>query len=102
MIIREMLPKEIDVVLSLMRRYADEVNIDDAAWDLDRARHTVREYVIRPNLFFRVACQGLRPVGVIGGFLSEDPVESVITATIQFHYLIEEFDPPVRVQFLFL
>jgi hypothetical protein len=34
---------------------------------------------------------GQRPVGLIGGFLSQDPVENQVTATIQFLYLIEEF-----------
>jgi hypothetical protein len=51
----------------------------------------VREYCIRPNLFFRIALNGQRPVGLIGGFLSQDPVETQVTATIQFLYLIPEF-----------
>ena len=90
MIIREMLPRELDSVLNLFNYYADDAGITDETFDADRLRHTVREYCIRPNLFFRVCYNGQRPVGVIGGFLSDDPVERTISATIQFHYLLPE------------
>lgn len=91
LIIRPMETRELDSVLNLFNYYRDEADIDEEKYDQDRVLHTVKEYNIRPNLFFRVALSGLRPVGVIGGFLSEDPVESEITATIQFNYLIPEF-----------
>jgi hypothetical protein len=91
MIIREMLPRELDVVLTLFNYYCEDAAITEDKYDQDRARETVREYCIRPNLFFRIAVNGQRPVGLIGGFLSQDPVESQVTATIQFLYLIPEF-----------
>lgn len=91
MIIREMLPRELDVVLNLFNYYCEAADINEEKYDQDRARETVREYCIRPNLFFRIAVNGQRPVGLIGGFLSQDPVETQVTATIQFLYLIEEF-----------
>ena len=91
MIIREMLPRELDVVLNLFNYYCEAADITEERYDQDRARETVREYCIRPNLFFRIAVNGQRPVGLIGGFLSQDPVESEVTATIQFLYLIPEF-----------
>lgn len=92
MIIRAMEPRELDVVLNLFNYYCEAADISDEQYDQDRARETVREYCIRPNLFFRIAVNGQRPVGLIGGFISQDPVETQVTATIQFLYLIPEFD----------
>jgi hypothetical protein len=91
MIIRAMEPRELDVVLNLFNYYCEAADITEDKYDQDRARETVREYCIRPNLFFRIALNGQRPVGMIGGFLSQDPVETQVTATIQFLYLIPEF-----------
>ena len=91
MIIRAMEPRELDSVLTLFNYYCDAADISEDKYDQDRARETVREYCIRPNLFFRIALNGQRPVGLIGGFLSQDPVETQVTATIQFLYLIPEF-----------
>lgn len=84
--------REIDSVITLFEYYREEAGIDELNYDENKVLKTVREYNIRPNLFFRVAFNGLRPVGLIGGFLSEDPIESEITATIQFNYLIPEFN----------
>ena len=61
---------------------------------------TVREYNIRPNLFFRVAFSGQKPIGLIGGFLSEDPVESEVAATVQFLYLRDEYADVANYQLL--
>jgi hypothetical protein len=91
-IIRPMETYEIDSVINLFNYYKDEAGISDERFDQNRLLNTLRQYNIRPNLFFRIAVNGLRPVGVIGGFLSEDPVEAEITATIQFNYLISEFN----------
>lgn len=91
MIIRPMQVNELDSVLNLFNYYADDAGITEDTFDGDRLRNTVREYCIRPNLFFRVAYTGLRPVGLIGAFISEDPVESQITVTIQFLFLLEEY-----------
>lgn len=91
-IIRPMETYEIDSVINLFNYYKDEAGISDERFDQNRLLNTLRQYNIRPNLFFRIAVNGLRPVGVIGGFLSEDPVETQVTATIQFNYLIPEFN----------
>lgn len=91
LIIRPMEPREIDSVLTLFEYYRSEADITEEKYSQDRVLRTVKEYNIRPNLFFRVAYAGLRPVGLIGGFLSEDPVEDEITATIQFNYIIPEY-----------
>jgi hypothetical protein len=91
MLVREMQPFEIDSVITLFNYYCEEAKVNDEKYSEDRVLQTVRQYCIKPNLFFRVAYNGQRPVGVIGGFLSEDPVENDLTATIQFNYLIPEF-----------
>lgn len=91
MIIREMLPREIDAVITLFNYYRDAVGIDPERYDENRVIYTVREYNIRHNLCFRVALNGQRPVGIIGGFLSDDPIEAESTATVQFCFLLDEF-----------
>ena len=91
MIIRPMEPRELDSVLILFEYYRADADITEDRYDQDKVMKTIKEYCIRPNLFFRVAYNGQRPIGVIGGFLSEDPVDTEITATIQFNYLIDEF-----------
>lgn len=92
MIIRPMEPREIDSVMILFNYYRQAAGIPDQQFNENKLLQTIREYCIRPNLFFRIACMGQRPVGVIGGFLSEDPVESEITATIQFNYLLDDYN----------
>lgn len=82
---------EVDLVVNLFNYYKDEANIAEEKYDENRVLATIREYAIRPHLFFRVAYNGLRPVGVIGGFVSEDPVDTDLAATIQFCYLLPEF-----------
>lgn len=91
MIVRPMEPREIDLVVNLFNYYKDEAGISEEKYDENKVLKTIREYNIRSNLFFRVAYNGLRPVGLIGGFLSEDPVDTELVATIQFCYLIPEF-----------
>lgn len=91
MIIRPMEPREVDSVIILFNYYRQAVGITDDDFDENRLLQTIREYSIRPNLFFRIACLGQRPIGVIGGFLSEDPVEREVTATIQFNYLLDDY-----------
>jgi len=91
MIIRPMETRELDLVINLFNYYRDEAGITEEKYSQDKVLKTIREYCIRPHLFFRVAYNGQRPVGVIGGFLSEDPVDTELSATIQFNYLIPEF-----------
>jgi len=90
--IRPMEPHEIDSVLTLFNYYREAADISEERYSEDRARNTIREYCIRPNLFFRVAYIGQRPCGLIGGFLSEDPVDTERAATIQFLYLLPDYD----------
>ena len=91
MIIRKMETNEIDSIITLFNYYRDAAEIPEEKYDENKVINTVREYNIRPNLFFRVAYNGLRPVGFIGGFLSEDPVDTELIATIQFNFLIDEY-----------
>lgn len=91
MIIRPMEPNEIDLVVNLFNYYREAAGITEDHYDENKTLNTIREYCIRPNLFFHCAYNGRRPIGVIGGFLSEDPIDTERTATIQFNYLIPEF-----------
>jgi hypothetical protein len=90
-VVKKMQVEEIDLAINLFGYYRQAAGITDDRYDRDRVLMTVREYNIRPNLFFRLAWRGQRPVGLVGAFVSQDPVESEQTVTIQFCYLIEEF-----------
>lgn len=81
--------REIDLVVNLFNYYIEEAEVKN--YDENQCLRTLREYNIRPNLFFRVAFDGLRPIGIIGGFLSEDPIESELSATVQFCYLLKDW-----------
>jgi hypothetical protein len=85
-------PNEIDGVITLFNYYREAAAIPDDKYDENRLLTTLREYAIRSQLFLRIAYNGQRPIGIIGGFLSEDPVDTDFTANIQFCYLIPEFD----------
>jgi hypothetical protein len=89
---------ELDSVITLFNYYKDEAGIEDEKYSENKVLATVKEYNIRPNLFFRIALNGQRPVGLIGGFLSEDPVDTELVATIQFCYLIPEWNDLVNYQ----
>ena len=84
-----MLPEELDSVVNLFQYYRDEVRIADQDYDEDRVTQTIRSYCINWGQFFRVAYEGQRPIGVIGGFISEDPIDGKASAAIQFCYLLE-------------
>lgn len=89
MIIRRMQPEEIDSVVILFDYYRNEALIPDEKYDEDRVVQTIRTYSVNWNLFFNVALEGQRPVGLIGGFVSEDPIDGDRCANIQFCYLVD-------------
>ena len=80
-----------DLIVNLFEYYRDEALIPDEAWDDQRVVKVIKNYSISWSLFFRVAYEGQRPVGVIGGFVSEDPITAERVSAIQFNYLKPEF-----------
>ena len=80
---------EIDVVINLFQYFRDEIMIPDAEYDEDRILNFVRQYSINYNLFFEVAWEGQRPVGFVGGFLTEDPVVGAKVAGLQVLFLLD-------------
>lgn len=92
MIIRRMLPEELEIVGLLMQYYRDEAGIHDSEYDEDRAIQSIKNYSVNWNLFLRVAYEGSRPIGLIGGFLTESPVTKEVATGIQFMYLLEQYN----------
>lgn len=80
-------PDEMDLIVNLFEYYKDESLISDSDWDVNRVVQVIKNYSVSWNLFFRVAYEGTRPVGVIGGFVSEDPITGERASAIQFNYL---------------
>lgn len=91
MIIRRMEPEEMDLIVNLFEYYRDEALIDEDEWDINRVVQTIKNYSISWNLFFRIAYEGTRPIGVIGGFVSEDPITGERCSAIQFNYLKPDY-----------
>lgn len=91
MIIRKMLPEELELVGLLMQYYRDEAGIADDDYNEEKALQSIKSYAINWNLFLRVAYEGTRPVGIIGGFLTESPVTNEVATGIQFLYLLEQY-----------
>lgn len=91
MIIRKMLPEEIEHIVILFNYYRDEVGISDETYDEQRVVQTIKNYTLNWQLHFKVAFEGQRPIGIIGGFASEDPVERETSAAIQFCYLLPAY-----------
>lgn len=79
-----------DQIINLFHYYKQAADIPDHNWNQDRLLRTLKEYCIRPHLFFRAGFIAQRPVALIGGFLSEDPVDDELAATIQFLYCLDE------------
>lgn len=91
MIIRNMQPDEIDGVVILFDYYRTEALIDDDRYNEDRVIETIRTYSVNWNLFFNVAYEGQRPIGLVGGFVGEDPIDGERCANIQFCYLVDSY-----------
>lgn len=89
MIIRKMLPEEIDAVAILFEYYREDALIRDEQYDQDRVIQTIKTYCINWNMMFNVAYEGGRPIGVIGGFVSQDPIDGTTCAAIQFCYMVD-------------
>lgn len=89
MIIRNMLPEEIDSVAILFEYYREDALIRDEDYSPDRVLETIKTYCINWNLFFQVAYEGGRPIGLIGGFVSNDPIDGRACAAIQFCYMVD-------------
>lgn len=77
MIVRTMLPQEIDVTINLVNYYTDEAAqaIPGLAeqYDTNSIINTVRKYSISPNYVWFNLYEGQRPVGFIAGYLGQQP-----------------------------
>jgi GNAT superfamily N-acetyltransferase len=92
MIVRPMLPHELDATMILMNYYRDELFekhpslLDE--YDENSITETVRRYVINHEFVWFNAYEGQRPVGFIGGHMSNLPWNnSIISANIDYIYM---------------
>ena len=94
MIVRKILPHEIDGQVTLFQYYFDEAVevIPSMAeeYDENSVLETIREFAILHTHCWFVALEGQRPVGFVAGFISECPWNKKILYTnIAFIYLLE-------------
>jgi GNAT superfamily N-acetyltransferase len=94
MIIRKMLPDEIDSTVLLTQRYFDEAaeNIPNMAdqYDENSVLETIKQYSSHYEYFWYNAYEGLRPVGFIAGFAT--PIlwnSKLLDAHIALIYLLD-------------
>lgn len=90
MIVRRMLPQEIDSTVILCRYYADEASIPDDEYDEDAVLETIRHYSSHYEYFWFNAYDGQRPVGIIAGCCTKAPwSKTKLHAHIELIYLLE-------------
>lgn len=72
MIVRNMLPQEIDATVILCGYYSSEANIGDE-YDENAVIETIRQHSIHPEYFWFNAYEGQRPVGLVAGCITRAP-----------------------------
>jgi len=89
MIVRPMLPTEIDATVILCGYYADEANIGDE-YDEDAVVETIRQHAIHNEYFWYNAYEGQRPVGLVAGAVTKAPwSKNEFYLHIELIYLLE-------------
>jgi GNAT superfamily N-acetyltransferase len=83
MIVRSMLPQEIDATVILCGYYAQEANIGED-YDENAVMETIRQHSIHNEYFWFNAYEGQRPVGLVAGAITQAPWSKT-----QFHVHIE-------------
>jgi GNAT superfamily N-acetyltransferase len=89
MIVRKMLPHEIDITVNLCRYYADEAEIAEQDYDENSVLETVRTYTIQHEYTWLNAFEGQRPVGLIAGCITKKPWNKDLVAHIDLVFLLE-------------
>lgn len=93
MIVRSMQPYELDATMILFNYYRDEAievmpKIAEE-YDENSMVMTVRSHASRVDHCWFNAYEGQRPIGFVGGFLSQCPWnEKILTANIAFIYML--------------
>lgn len=93
MIVRQMQPHELDGTMLCFNYYADEAKEKvpgfAEAYDEDSMCATVRRYASNYQYIWYNAYEGQRPVGFIGGFMSECPWnDQLVIANLSFVYML--------------
>lgn len=93
MIVRQMHPQELDATMLCFNYYADEAKETvpgfAEAYDEDSMVATVRHYAANYQYIWYNMYEGQRPVGFIGGFMSECPWNNqLVIANLSFVYLL--------------
>jgi GNAT superfamily N-acetyltransferase len=95
MIIRKILPEELDVTVNLFRYYAQEAGETNpnlgAEFDSDSVVNTIRNRTIHGEMFWFNAIDNTRPVGFVSGCLTAAPWnENVLYAHIDMIFVLKE------------
>ena len=92
-IVRKMLPTELDATVILFNYYRDEaieaLPIIAEQYDENSMVETIRNYAISYETIWLNAYEGQRPVGFVGGYMTQCPWNNqLVTANIAFIYLL--------------
>ena len=93
MIVRQMQPYELDATMICFNYYRDEAieSIPKIAdeYDENSMVETVRHYATHYESIWLNAYEGQRPVGFVGGYLSQCPWnKQLVTANVAFIYML--------------
>ena len=89
MIVRKMMPQEIDITINLCRYYADEANILEEEYVEDHVLETIRQYSTHYEYCWLNAYDGQRPVGLIAGYICKAPWGPTYHAHCELIFLLE-------------
>ena len=89
MIVRKMLPNEMDITINLCRYYADEAKIPEEDYDEDHVLETIRHYSSHYEYCWLNAYEGQRPVGLVAGYVCKAPWGPVYHAHCELIFLLE-------------
>ena len=86
MIVRKMLPQEMDVTVNLFRYYTDEADIEP---DENALVEGIRMFASHYEYCWFNAYDGQRPIGLIAGCVTKDIYSSDLDAHINYIFLLE-------------
>lgn len=89
MIVRKMLPTEMDVTVNLFKYYIDEANLSDDEWDENTLVEGIREFATQYQYCWLNAYEGQRPIGLIAGCLTKPIYSNKLEAHINYIFLLE-------------
>ena len=89
MIVRKMLPQEIDITVNLCKYYKEEASIPDEEYFENDVVETIRLYSTKYEYCWLNAYEGQRPIGLVAGYICKAPWGPTYHAHCELIFLLE-------------